>query len=137
MAKKAGFTVTVEKDRSAEVMRKLEGNVKDAMDQMGLKCRNLILFQLQQGFGKPIRITGDLQRSIDYEVDGNVLTVGAKADFIGKTSGDKDMSYAIYVHEGTSKMAGRPYIRNALYSTTQMEKVLTAGAAALKKGFDT
>lgn len=129
-----GFTIV--KDNSQAIMRQLEENIPKALDQMGLKCRNLILYQLQQGFGRPIRKTGDLQRSIDYEVEGNEIIVGVKDNFVGKTEEDKDMSYGIYVHEGTSKMAGRPYIRNALFSEEQMRKVIAAGEKALKQGFE-
>ena len=117
-----GFTIEIQKDNSKAVMQKLQANLETALDQMGLKCRNLILYQLQQGFGRPIRKTGDLQRSIDYEVEGNEIIVGVRDNFIGKTEDDKDMSYGIYVHEGTSKMAGRPYIRNALFSESRRRR---------------
>ena len=45
--------------------------------------------------------TGNLRGSVTSEVEGNTLTVGTGVE------------YAIYVHEGTRKMAANRFIRNA------------------------
>ena len=127
-----GFAIV--KDNSQAIMRQLEENIPKALDQMGLKIRSMVIQQMQSGYGHEIRKTGDLQRSIDYEVDGNAVVYGVKQDFIGKTEGDKDMIYGLYVHEGTSKMAGRPYLRDATCGKAQMEEIVTAGVPALTNG---
>lgn len=45
--------------------------------------------------------TGRLQGSITYEVNGTEGAVGTNVE------------YAPYVHDGTSKMSARPFLRNA------------------------
>lgn len=132
----SGIRFEIVKDNSEAVKRQLEANIPKALDQMGLMIRSLIIEQLQSGFGREIRKTGDLQRSIDYEVDENEIIFGVKQDFMGKTEPGKDMIYGWWVHDGTSKMAGRPYIRNATYGEAQMKKIVSAGEPALKKGFE-
>lgn len=123
---KSGFTITVEKDNSAEVLRKLAGNVPAALRAIGIKAVNLILWQMRQGYGKPIRQTGDLQRDVHYEVDEEEQAV-----IVGN-----NLDYSIYVHEGTRKMEGRPYIRDAIYSRDNVETLLKMGSAYLAQGFD-
>lgn len=120
---KSGFTVTVQKDNSEAVMRQLEGNIPLALDAMGIKGVNLILRQMRQGYGKPIRQTGDLQRDVQYAVDGNDLIWGNTLD------------YSIFVHEGTRKMQARHYMRDALFSRNNIEKLITIGNAYLSRGF--
>ena len=119
------ITVKITEDNSRKVIDKLQANLPAAMDAMGIKSINLILWQMQQGYGKPIRQTGDLQRSMTYAVDDNVLTVGT------------NLEYGIWVHDGTRKMDGRPFIRDGIYPEQQVDKILRVGAAYLKKGFDT
>lgn len=131
----SGIRFEIVKDNSESVKRQLEANIPKALDQMGLMIRSLIIQQLQSGFGREIRKTGDLQRSIDYEVEGNEIVFGVKQDFMGKTEPGKDMIYGWWVHDGTSKMAGRPYVRNATYGEAQMKKIVSAGEPALKEGF--
>lgn len=130
-----GISFEIVKDNSQAVKRQLEANIPKALDQMGVIIRSLIIEQLQSGFGREIRKTGDLQRSIDYEVEGNEIVFGVKQDFMGKTEPGKDMIYGWWVHDGTSKMAGRPYIRNSTYGEAQMKKIVSAGEPALKEGF--
>lgn len=120
---KSGFTVTVQKDNSEAVMRQLEGNIPLALDAMGIKGVNLILRQMRQGYGKPIRKTGDLQRDVQYAVDGNDLIWGNTLD------------YSIFVHEGTRKMQARHYMRDALFSRNNIEKLITVGDEYLSRGF--
>lgn len=97
---------------------------------MGIKAVNLILYRMRQGYGKPIRQTGDLQRDVMYEVnDGNDSVE------IGNT-----LEYAPFVHDGHAGHAvyikdvgwrvlpgghtpGRPYIRDALTGNDAAEKL--------------
>lgn len=120
---KSGFTVIVQKDNSEAVLRQMADNIPLALDAMGIKAVNLIVSQMQSGYGKPIRQTGDLQRSITYKAGENDVVVGT------------NIEYALFVHDGTRKMKGRPYIRDALYSREQAEKVFGAAIPYLKKGF--
>lgn len=115
------------KDNSDKVLAQLKANKKAALTAMGVKAVNLILKQMQQGYGKPIRQTGDLMRDVDFEVERS----GADTVDVGNS-----LKYGPYVHEGTYKMAGRPYIRDALTSQNGKTQLQSAGSTELKKGFE-
>ena len=51
-----------------QVSQTIEARKKLALTAMGIKAVNLILYRMRQGYGKPIRQTGDLQRDVMYEV---------------------------------------------------------------------
>lgn len=114
------------KDNSGKVLTQLNGNTQAALDAMGAKAVNLILYQMRQGYGKPIRQTGDLQRDVRYEVEAS----GKNTVDVGNT-----LKYAPFVHEGTYKMQGRPYIRSALSGSAQTSKLKEVAEEYLKKGF--
>ena len=114
------------KDNSKVVLKHLEGNVAAALKAMGIKAVNLILYQMRQGYGKSIRITGDLQRDIEeYETDE-----GAQVVHVGNT-----LNYAPYVHEGTRHMEGRPYILDGLSGESHAKQLRAVAEEALKQGF--
>lgn len=112
-------------DNSRVVLKTMDGNVAAALNAIGIKAQNLILWQMQQGYGKPIRQTGNLQRDVQYEVDER-----AKVVHIGNT-----LEYATYVHDGTYKMAGRPYIQDGLTGENHGKQLRQVAEEALKKGF--
>jgi HK97 gp10 family phage protein len=60
-------------------------------------------------------LTGNLRRSIHSRVEANKAYVGS------------NVSYAIFVHEGTAHMAARPFIRDAIEESTP--KILQVAAA--------
>ena len=111
------------KDNSEMVLRTMAKNVEAALNAMGMKAQNLILSQMQSGYGKPIRQTGNLMRDVQYETDPV-----AKLTRVGNT-----LEYAGPVHDGTSRMKGRPYMSDGL---SGKESELGAVAAPyLKQGF--
>lgn len=72
----------------------------------------------------PVR-TGTLRRDINSRVDGNVAYVG------------NAVVYAPFVHNGTSRMPGRPYIQQGIEdSQSQLERMMlgVADAAFAKVG---
>ena len=94
-------------DYSHEVKSRLEQNIKSALMAIGQKGVELTLGQMESGYGKPIRQTGDLMRDVQYEVErGGENTVD-----IGNS-----LEYAPFVHDGTYKIAGRHYLRDAIMS---------------------
>ena len=111
-------------DNSGRLLAQLQGNTKAALTAMGGKAVGLTVQKMQSGYGRPIWRTGDLSRSIAYEVENsgkNTVDVGS------------DIEYAPFVHEGTSRMAGRPFLRDALEEGAEaLEQVC---AAYLKQGF--
>lgn len=126
------------KDNSKQVKTQLAGNVQAAHAAMGVEAVRLINKQMESGYKDPhptldlqgrktggthtnIRWHGDLMRDVDSEIDGNVVNVG------------NTLEYSIPVHEGTSRMSGRPYIKDGIEGgKSALQKV---AEAQLKKGF--
>lgn len=121
MAVRVTFT-----DNSDKVLTKLNGNVDAALDAMGIKAVNLTLGQMQSGYGKPIRQTGDLMRDVQHKV-------GASGK--GTVDVGNSLNYAPKVHDGTYKMKGRPYLRDALSGGKAKSELRSAAENELKKGF--
>lgn len=130
-------------DNSDKVLAQVESNKKAALNAMGIKAVNLILWQMRQGYGKPIRQTGDLQRDVSYEVENS----GEGTVDVGNT-----LKYGIFVHDGHAghsvklksgkwitlpggHTAGRPYIRDALTGESHKKQLQAAAETPLKKGF--
>lgn len=119
MAVRVTFT-----DNSNKVLTKMEGNTQAALDAMGTACVGYVVGQMQRGYGKPIRQTGDLMRDVRYEV--------------GRSSPDtvdvgNSLKYAPFVHDGTSRMKGRAYLRDGI--TSNASKLQAVVEKYLKKGF--
>lgn len=114
-------------DHSKEVLAQMNRNASAATMAAGIKAVNLILWQMRQGYGErsPIRITGDLQRDVSFEV------VDDKTVNVGNT-----LEYAVYVHEGTRKMGERPYITDALNNRDNAEKIEKVYQKHLSEGFE-
>ena len=112
-------------DNSKVVLKTLEGNIPAALNAMGITAVNLIAHQMQDGYGKPIRQTGDLMRDVQYEVDEQ----GQKTR-VGNT-----LEYGPYVHDGTYKMAGRPYVRDGLTGGEAARKLKQSAEPHISRGF--
>ena len=113
------------KDNSQDVMDLLARNINAALTAMGIKAESLIIGQMLRGFGRPIRKTGTLIGDVNYEIHPDTRSVD-----VGNSK-----TYAIFVHEGTSRMAARPYITNALTSASGADAIRTAAENALRQGF--
>lgn len=113
------------KDNSQDVMDLLARNINAALTAMGIKAESLIIGQMLRGFGRPIRKTGTLLGDVNYEIHPDTRSVD-----VGNSK-----TYAIFVHEGTSRMAARPYITNALTSASGADAIRTAAENALRQGF--
>lgn len=116
-------------DNSDQVLRQMRQNVKAALTAMGATGVELVVQHMQHGYGRPIWQTGDLQRDVNYEVEAsgeNTVDVGSS------------LEYATYVHEGTYKMKGRPYLRDALASSNSanVRALREVAEEYLKGGFD-
>jgi hypothetical protein len=114
-------------DNSVKVLSQLNANKKAALEAMGVKAVNLILWQMQQGYGKPIRQTGDLQRDVQFEIERS----GPDTVDVGNT-----LKYAPFVHDGTSRMKGRPYIADGLNGEDHKKQLQKVAGDAIKIGFE-
>jgi HK97 gp10 family phage protein len=108
-------------DNSGKVKDQVANNVKAALAAMGIEAAGLIVNQMERGYGSPIWQSGDLQRDVDSDPQGDVVNVG------------NSLEYAPFVHEGTSRMSGRPYIKDAIMNGKDRLKQVAENE--LKKGF--
>lgn len=112
-------------DHSDSVISRLRGNIRAALTAMGAKAAGLTVGNMESGYGKPIRQTGNLMRDVSYEVENS----GENTVDVGNT-----LEYSVFVHEGTCKMAGRPYLRDAIMNGR--DALGQAAAAALRQGME-
>lgn len=115
------------RDNSNQVMAQLRKNVKAALTAMGTEAVGMIVDQMQMGYKKTIRQTGDLMRDVAYEVERS----GENTVDVGNT-----LFYGPFVHEGTSRMAGRPYIRDALMNDGNIDRLKEVAAEHVKENME-
>lgn len=109
-------------DNSMEVLAKMAQNAKAALTAMGIEGTGAVKEQMQNGYGKPIRDTGNLMGSISYGLSSDsTVDIGTNVEYAG------------YVHEGTYKMHGRPYLKDGLMNNK--ERLQAAAEEYLKQGF--
>lgn len=120
----AGVKMT---DNSGKVQQQVRRNARAALTAMGVTGVELVVRQMQSGYGKSIRDTGDMMRDVSFEVEAS----GENTVDIGNS-----LFYGLYVHEGTSRMAGRPYITDALFNSKAGKQLEDVVAEAMKQGFD-
>ena len=58
-------------DNSDAVIAQVSANKKRALEALGIKAGELIVKNMQSGYGKPIRQTGDLMRDVNYAVENS------------------------------------------------------------------
>lgn len=105
------------------VLRQMEANIDRALTAVGEEATGLVVSQMQRGYGKPIRQTGNLMNSIAH------ARASPQSEAIGT-----NVEYATFVHEGTSKMAGRPYLKDGILNN--QKRLVKVAAETLKQGFD-
>lgn len=112
------------KNNMPVVLLQLRTNTQDALQAVGQEAVSLIRDQMLSGYKKAPYDTGNLFRSIDYDVRSeNTVAVGTNVD------------YGKYVHEGTYKMGARPFIRDALLSGYGKQRLQSVAEEEIAKGF--
>lgn len=106
-------------DNSADVIRELGTAVDNALFDMGSACEGYAIEN------SPVR-TGRLAGSWGFETYSNRVKIFSKSSAFDKTY------YAPYVEYGTSKMAGRHMLRNAVRD--HIEEYKRLALKALKGG---
>ena len=94
-------------DHSGDVLSALREAKQAALTAMGTEAVGLIVNKMETGYARRIWRTGDLQRDVAYDnlnPDEGSVDVGNVLD------------YAPFVHDGTRRMAARPYITDAMTS---------------------
>jgi len=115
-------------DHSKQAKDAVDGNVKRALTAIGIAGLELIIDTMNTGYGsRPIYLTGTLQRDQKYRVDEEDRSVSW-----GVLQGDVSAAYAVYVHEGTYRMAKRPWLKDAIMGNK--DKLRDVAEIYLKKG---
>lgn len=118
--------------RGGQLTRHLKKMIKPRLQRVGSELRNHVVRKVSEGKtridgpskpGEPPHIdTGGLRKSIFWELleDGLSVRVGTTVD------------YGLFLEEGTSKMAPRPYLRPSLIEMQARIKAILVGR--YKKG---
>lgn len=124
------------RDYSDIILRRMQGNIKDAASAVAEIAVEAVQWQMLWGYhdvhGMPdnphteIVDTGRLFDSITGSV--NRISNNYYQAVVGT-----DVPYAVYVHEGTYKLKGRPFITDGLASAK--DSMDAAIREAIKKGF--
>ena len=122
------------KDYSTEVLRRVRGNLRQAATGVGDIARDAVQMKMLYGYndlhGDPphteIVDTGRLFDSIQGDV--NVVNANVYQTVVGT-----DVPYAKYVHDGTYKLKGRPFITDGINDSR--EEIKEAIRENLRNGF--
>ena len=122
------------KDYSTEVLRRVRGNLRQAAAGVGDIARDAVQMKMLYGYndlhGDPphteIVDTGRLFDSIQGDV--NVVNANVYQTVVGT-----DVPYAKYVHDGTYKLKGRPFITDGINDSR--EEIKEAIRENLRNGF--
>lgn len=108
---------TPHKNRKSFVQKVRPGE-KKYINVFGQKLKNDNYYMDSDGTHTAIRDTGELMRDVSYEVERS-----------GKDTVDvgNSLEYGIFIHEGTSRLESRPYIRDALNNGADALEKVTAG----------
>lgn len=104
------------KDNSTQVFKAVIGQMDDAADQLKQELVEAVQTKMLYGYKDRHGPDGhteivDTGRLFD-SIDANVQRVSQNA--VDIEVGSNDVPYAIFVHNGTRKLKGRPFIRDTL-----------------------
>ena len=147
-----GFDYKIEDDRTAEVIKKTHEAILIGLEAAGIQAASIAKVELQK---EPSRIdTGLLRNSIAYAVVGKsaipstysadspdkdgVVHEGSYSGIAPDEGEDKpyvmigtNVEYALYVHEGTSRMKANRFLKKAI--DENKSELLEIVAKELKK----
>lgn len=92
------------KSYERKVLSQMQQNIQRALTALGQAIVEVTVDYMQYKYGKAIYLTGDLIRSITFNIDiqGQRVTVGS------------NLNYAVWVHNGTARMPARPFLKDAI-----------------------
>lgn len=120
----AGFTVI---DHTNILLSKIAANAKAAMEAAGEVGVEAVQEQILYGYERPPVDTGRLFDSIEAKA------VTASQNLVTVSVGTQ-VPYGGYVHDGTYKMAARPYVRDAMMRPDVQERIGSVIAENIANG---
>ena len=123
----AGIKIVV--DNREKVMHALYSQMKEASEEIKETVLDSVLWQMLHGYNEPhgedghteIYDTGRLYESMNAKVDevfnsGFGITLSNNKSF--RITVSTDTEYASYVHNGTTRLKGRPFITDGINRQT-------------------
>ncbi len=86
--------------RLPELLTRLD--LPAAAQAMGEAAVGAVRTQMLEGYERPVYRTGALHDNVNFALDGTTVAIG------------NTLPYAIPVHDGTCRMAGRPYLADGI-----------------------
>lgn len=77
-------------------------DLSSAAQAMGEAAVAAVRIQMLEGYERPVYRTGALLRDVSISVNGSTVAIG------------NTLPYAVPVHDGTCRMAGRPYLADGI-----------------------
>jgi len=107
----------------------MKTNEVKALTAIGQAAVEITTDYMMTRYTRPIYKTGDLIRSIAFNVNA-----GAQLVKVGS-----NLNYAVFVHNGTRRMSGRPFLKDAILQNKKVyqniaAEQLGAGFGGLKIG---
>lgn len=118
-----GFQIRLT-DNSDAVLRLVGKNSTKALEAMGKTGKSLVQYAILHHYAKAPYDTGRMYNSVDYSTHLQSVDIGTNTN---------ERKYSVYVHEGTYKMAARPFLRDGLLDGK--DQLQQAAADAIKQGF--
>lgn len=105
-----GFRFGIE-DHRRDLLRAIDRGTKNALQAMGIAGVEIVQSGLYTRYGAPVVDSGNLVESIAYKTKSGrgQLQIGTGVE------------YAPYVHDGTIKMAARPFLSDSLGDETSLQ----------------
>lgn len=102
--------------RLPELLARLD--LPAAAQAMGEAAVAAVRAQMLEGYERPVYRTGALHDNVHFALDGATVAIG------------NTLPYAIPVHDGTCRMAGRPYLADGILN--HADALRQAAAEALR-----
>ena len=116
------------KDNTPIAKSQMERNIAKALEMMGLKNQEIVTKIMSDpnyyGLNRDIIDAGRLRSSMSYQVDAPNQRV-----IVGT-----NVEYAIWVHEGTLRMKGRPFLKDSIFNYREDYKEIAK--SVLGEGYD-
>ena len=94
-----------------ELIAAVRAGAEAALAAMGEKAVAMTRERMRSGYARPVRDTGALIEDVSWQQEGGQrISVGST------------LPYATAVHEGTSRVPGRPYLTDALMGGSEQLK---------------
>lgn len=124
-------------DNSSYVLASFKRQMGQAKEEVKTEILDNILWQMFYGYSEPhgedghteIYDTGALYQSIEVNDGGNIFASGPSAtvgSYNWVVEASANTEYASYVHQGTYKLHGRPFITDGFNRATPNVKAIIA-----------